>query len=171
MRCVFFWKLFAMVVFVLQRSGLTCPICCASPCERTRAKLGIALLVRCSGKVSITKQAEKILVAAEKMDAASFELLQLREQIRQEPAGEVRLSITEGLGTFWVMPQLMDFRRANPNIFIDVNCTMKLVDVMRLEADVVIANHATDRARFACHKTWPASLHVFCVTGLFGDFW
>jgi DNA-binding transcriptional LysR family regulator len=72
------------------------------------------------------------------MEAASFDLIQARDQTNANVSGEVRLAVTEGLGTFWIAPRLVEFQRANPNLLIDVNCAMKSADVLRLEADVAI---------------------------------
>jgi len=46
--------------------------------------------------------------------------------------------VTEGLGTFWIAPRLVEFQRANPNLLVDVNCAMKSADVLRMEADIAI---------------------------------
>src|SRR4051812_26010041 len=52
--------------------------------------------------------------------------------------GTIRCSITEGLGTFWVIPKLVEFNRANPYSVIDLQCTMSVSDVGRMESDVSI---------------------------------
>ena len=100
--------------------------------------LGVTLLTRHVDGVRITAEGEKVFAAASKMEAASYELLQVREQVNVGISGEVRLAVTEGLGTFWIAPRLVEFQRANPSLLIDVNCAMKSADVLRLEADVAI---------------------------------
>ena len=72
------------------------------------------------------------------MEAASFGLAQVRDQVNPNIAGEVRLAVTEGLGTFWIAPRLVELQRANPNLLIDLSCAMKSADVLRLEADAAI---------------------------------
>jgi DNA-binding transcriptional LysR family regulator len=100
--------------------------------------LGVTLLTRHVDGVRITAEGEKVFAAASRMEAASFDLLQARDQTNSDVSGEVRLAVTEGLGTFWIAPRLVEFQRANPNLLIDVNCAMKSADVLRLEADVAI---------------------------------
>lgn len=100
--------------------------------------LGVTLLTRHVDGVRVTAEGEKVFAAASKMEAASYELLQVREQANIGVSGEVRLAVTEGLGTFWIAPRLVEFQRANPNLLVDVNCAMKSADVLRLEADVAI---------------------------------
>ena len=101
--------------------------------------LGVTLLTRHVDGVRITAEGEKVFAAANQMEAASFALLHARDQSNDiGMSGEVRLAVTEGLGTFWIAPRLVEFQRANPNLLIDVNCAMKSADVLRLEADVAI---------------------------------
>jgi DNA-binding transcriptional LysR family regulator len=101
--------------------------------------LTVTLLTRHVDGVRITAEGEKVFAAASRMEAASFDLLQVRDETdANNMSGEVRLAVTEGLGTFWIAPRLVEFQRANPNLLIDVNCAMKSADVLRMEADVAI---------------------------------
>src|SRR5712675_311075 len=52
--------------------------------------------------------------------------------------GEVRVAVTEGLGTFWLAPRLVEFQQSFPNILVDLHCAMRSADVSRHEADVAI---------------------------------
>ncbi len=53
-------------------------------------------------------------------------------------SGEVRLAVTEGLGTFWLAPRLVEFQRAHPQLLVDLSCAMQSADVLRLEADAAV---------------------------------
>jgi DNA-binding transcriptional LysR family regulator len=72
------------------------------------------------------------------MEQAAFGLLRARDQAAPLLTGEVRIAITEGLGTFWLTPRLIEFQRAYPHLKINLSCTMRLVDMLRSEADVSI---------------------------------
>jgi DNA-binding transcriptional LysR family regulator len=100
--------------------------------------LGVKLLTRHVDGVRITSEGQKVFDAAKKMEAASYELVKASEQTNNNLSGEVKLAVTEGLGTFWIAPRLVEFQRANPNLLVDVHCAMKSADVLRLEADVAI---------------------------------
>ena len=107
--------------------------------EELEQSLGVILFTRHVDGVRITAEGEKVFAAANQMEAASFGLLQVRDQaIDNSMSGEVRLAVTEGLGTAWIAPRLVEFQRANPNLMIDLNCAMKSADVLRMEADVAI---------------------------------
>src|ERR1700749_784476 len=106
--------------------------------DELERNLGVKLYTRHVDGVRVTSEGEKIFEAAKKMETASYELVKAGEQTNSHLSGEVRLAVTEGLGTFWVAPWLVEFQRANPNLLVDVHCAMKSADVLRLEADVAI---------------------------------
>jgi DNA-binding transcriptional LysR family regulator len=99
--------------------------------------LGSTLLTRHVDGIRTTVEGENVLAAIMQMEAASFGLLRASEH-GASLSGEVRLAVTEGLGTFWIAPRLVEFQRANPNLLVDVNCAMKSADVLRMEADIAI---------------------------------
>ena len=72
------------------------------------------------------------------MEMVSFDLKRAFGQSDANMAGEVRLAITEGLGTFWITPRLVEFQRAFPNLLIDMRCAMQSADVLRMEADMSV---------------------------------
>ncbi len=100
--------------------------------------LGFKVLTRHIDGIRVTPEGEKVFAIANRMEIASFDLLQARDSTEATVSGEVRLAVTEGLGTFWIAPRLVEFQRANPKLLIDVNCAMKSADVLRMEADVAI---------------------------------
>jgi DNA-binding transcriptional LysR family regulator len=106
--------------------------------DELERSLGVILLTRHVDGVRVTAEGEQVFAAAAQMEAASFGLMQARNGTDSEMSGEVRLAVTEGLGTAWIAPRLVEFQRANPNLIIDLNCAMRSADVLRLEADVAI---------------------------------
>ncbi len=100
--------------------------------------LGVVLMTRHVDGVRLTTEGEQVHAAAARMESASFDLVRARDRVDSSLEGEVRLALTEGLGTFWVAPKLVDFQRANPRLLLDVNCAMRSADVLRLEADIAV---------------------------------
>ena len=72
------------------------------------------------------------------MEAAAFDLIRFKDSVGPALSGEVRIAVTEGLGTFWLAPRLVEFQRSYPNILIDLHCAMRSADILRLEADAAI---------------------------------
>ena len=101
------------------------------------AQLGMILLTRHTDGIRLTSEGELVVPAAERMEVASFDFARAWGQASQL-SGEVRLAVTEGLGTFWIAPRLVDFQRAHPSLLIDMRCAMAPADILRLEADIAI---------------------------------
>jgi DNA-binding transcriptional LysR family regulator len=97
----------------------------------------IPLFTRHADGVRLTREAEPLVAAAQRMELASFDIVRSREP---DPSvrGEVRLSVTEGLGAFWVAPRVVELHRSYPDLLIDLQCSMRAADIMRLESDVGI---------------------------------
>lgn len=99
------------------------------------AETGLKLFTRHADGVRPTKEAERLLAVAKRMESASFDLLRARN-LDQNLCGEVRLSVTEGLGTYWITPRLVELQQSFPGLLIDMHCSMRPADVMRLESDI-----------------------------------
>ena len=106
--------------------------------DKFESALGVPLLTRYVHGVQLTEEGAKIYAAAQHMETASFELLLARNQSGQQIEGEVRLSITEGLGTFWLLPRLVEFQRENPKLAMNVQSGLTPADLSRLEADISV---------------------------------
>ena len=101
-------------------------------------QLAVTLFTRHVDGVRTTAEGEAILASAKQMEVASFGLIRARDRSVPSLSGEVRLGVTEGLGTFWVAPRLVEFQRAHPQLLVDLSCEMKSADVLRLEADAAV---------------------------------
>jgi DNA-binding transcriptional LysR family regulator len=100
--------------------------------------MGATLLTRHVDGVRTTFEGAEILAAAEKMELASFNLMRARDRAVPTFEGEVRIAITEGLGTFWLAPRLVEFQKSYPRLLVDVSCAMRSADVLRMEAEVAV---------------------------------
>jgi len=101
-------------------------------------QLGVTLLTRHVDGVRTTAEGAEILEAARTMESASFGLIRARDRSTPALAGELKLAVTEGLGTFWLAPRLIEFQRKHPQLLVDLNCAMQSADVLRLQADAAI---------------------------------
>ncbi|MBI4273672.1 MAG: LysR family transcriptional regulator [Rhizobiales bacterium] len=106
--------------------------------DELESQLGTVLLTRHVDGTRLTDEGTQVFAAAERMETASFDLVRARERAGPAVSGEVRIAVTEGLGTFWLAPRLVEFQRAYPGILIDLHCAMRSADILRLEADVAI---------------------------------
>lgn len=101
-------------------------------------QIGATMFTRDVHGTRLTDEGALVVSAVERMESASFDLLRARNSVTQTLTGEVRVAITEGLGTFWLAPRLVEFQQSFPNILVDLHCAMQSADVQRHEADVAI---------------------------------
>ncbi|MGH9807412.1 MAG: LysR family transcriptional regulator, partial [Terriglobia bacterium] len=101
-------------------------------------QIGATMFIRDVHGARLTEEGVHVVAAVERMEAAAFDLLRASVSATNELSGEIRVAVTEGLGTFWIAPRLVDFQRSYPNILIDLHCAMRSADVSRHEADIAI---------------------------------
>jgi len=106
--------------------------------EELERQLGAPLITRHVDGVRMTPEGEEVFAAAQRMEMASFGLVRARERVDTAISGEVRLAVTEGLGTFWISPRLIDLQRSYPKLVIDMSCATQSADVLRMEADASV---------------------------------
>src|SRR3979409_1135990 len=101
-------------------------------------QIGATLFTRDVHGTRLTDEGSLVVSAVERMEAASFDLVRASNSVTHTLSGEVRVAVTEGLGTFWLAPRLVEFQQACPNILVDLHCAMRSADGSRHEADVAI---------------------------------
>ena len=106
--------------------------------EGFERRLGFAILKRLPEGVSPTDAGLAILQSARQMERAFYDVVRKTAAPDTKNRGLVRVSITEGLGTYWVMPRLVSFCRQHPYLLVDLRCAMESADVLRMEADLAI---------------------------------
>ncbi len=105
--------------------------------DRLERSVGATLLTRHVDGVRLTAEGERVLMAARRMELVTIELMRGEGQMGSK-FGQVKLAVTEGLGTFWIAPLLIDYRERHPDQLVALHCSMSPVDVLRLEADLAV---------------------------------
>jgi DNA-binding transcriptional LysR family regulator len=102
-------------------------------------QLNVVLFTRHRDGVRLTEDGQKLLSSALAMEEASLGIIRGRGALAQPFHGEVRVAATEGLGTFWLAPRLIEFARAHPKILVDLHCSMQRADELILGARADLA--------------------------------
>jgi DNA-binding transcriptional LysR family regulator len=103
-------------------------------------QLDAVLFTRHRDGVRLTEDGHKLMSSALAMEEASLGIIRRRGALAQSYQGEVRVAATEGIGTFWLTPRLIEFVRAHPKILVDLHCSMQRPDelILRARADLAI---------------------------------
>lgn len=114
--------------------------------SRLEDQLGFTLLNREADGVHLTPEGRRMVGAARDVELSMQDMLKTAMATRHTSEGAIRLAITEGLGTFWLTPRIADYLETAPQKQrIELQCAMRSVDVMRLEADISIQLVKPDR--------------------------
>lgn len=98
--------------------------------------VGYELLERSPSGVVLTHKGFHLREVAKEMAAATSQIATGLASTGQE-LHRVELQVSEGIGTFWVVPRLADFHRQHPDILISLNCS--LVPLNRFQSSNCIA--------------------------------
>jgi DNA-binding transcriptional LysR family regulator len=128
--------------------------------ERLEEIFGFRLFDRLPDGVGLTAEGRSVYASAQQMEQASHSL---RANLDRDltTRGVVRCSVTEGLGTMWILPHLAQFSRTHPSTIVDLRCSMEVADVLRMEADVAVQLEKPDRPDVKCVRLGRMHLHAF----------
>jgi DNA-binding transcriptional LysR family regulator len=121
--------------------------------------------------VTLTDDGNLLAADVRAMERCSLDIIRRTKIVDERVRGVVRVAITEGLGTYWLMPKLIEFQYANRMLTFELNCTMELTDVSRLQADISIQLQRPSHPDMIATRL--GRLHVFpfvaeCYQRLFG---
>jgi len=105
---------------------------------RLEAAVGVRLFNRLTDGVTLTDEGCAVAEHARAMERAALNIARQSKISSTGVRGHVRVAITEGLGTYWVLPRLLDFQKANRRLTFELQATMEHTDVGRLEADMSV---------------------------------
>lgn len=100
--------------------------------------LGTVLLTRHIDGIRPTAQGRRIAALVTEMEKTAFEMLRICEYADDDMKGDVRLSITEGLGAVWIGSRLAEFQEQYPGITLEVHAVPQEADILRHETEISV---------------------------------
>lgn len=100
--------------------------------------LGQALFVREKGRYVLTEAGKRILEIAGPMSDSADAIRRAASGLQTELSGPIRITATEAVGIYIVMPALKMLREQYPNLDIDLRITQQNLSLARNDADVAI---------------------------------
>ena len=86
----------------------------------------------------LTSAGHDLLPRAERMEEEALALEREVLGADQRPAGSVRVTATEMIGTRFIMPHVPRFRAQHPLIALELECSNRTVSLTRREADIAL---------------------------------
>ena len=106
---------------------------------RLEDQLGYLLLLRESEGVRLTDEGRRVVLAARDVESSVSDMWRVASMAEREASGPIRLAITEGLGSFWLTPRIVEYmNETGAQNRVELQCAMRSVDVLRMEADISV---------------------------------
>ena len=99
---------------------------------------GLTLFERRQAGYQLTDEGRELVALAESVDRAARAFTEGAGAAARRLQGTVRLTCNEITAEHYLGPMLIEFRKAYPDIQVDVLVTSKMVDLARGEADVAV---------------------------------
>lgn len=133
--------------------------------RRLEARLGRTLFEQTREGQVLTEAGEALLVQVERMQKAA-------EAIVEAPGGDeplsglLRVSVSEGFGTWLVAEHLHEFARAHPALTIDLAASSGFLSPSRREADVAVLLARPRHGPVIAGKLSDYALHLYAAPAL-----
>ena len=115
-------------------------------------RYGTPLFARAGRRMQLTDAGKAILDSARRME---LEMLAIERNLEAQSTalrGEVTISATEGTGTEWLTPVLLDFHREYPEIVLNVQIDSRAADLLHREADIALRLGQPEQAQLIARK-------------------
>lgn len=106
--------------------------------EHLEQQLGVRLFVRTKVGVALTPEGKSILQPAREIESRVLDIQRNMLGSDKRLNGAVRISLTDGLATYWMTPAVPAFHDRHPGILVEFNCSTEPADAVRMEAELSI---------------------------------
>lgn len=109
-----------------------------SKIDRLERQFGTPLLRRSVEGARLTQEGHELVAIARQMAALGNTASRVQRAGLDRRHSTVKITVTEGLGTFWLVPRLVEFREAHPEVRVELNCDMTTPDVLFRDVDIAV---------------------------------
>lgn len=100
--------------------------------------LGARLFTRTPERVQVTPAGKKLVPRAERMETEALDMERELLAADSRLEGSIRVTATDGLVQYVLVPNLAEFRREHPLLTIELRIDTRVLDISRREADVAV---------------------------------
>jgi len=119
--------------------------------------LGERLFERTREGLAPGRAAERVLAAAEAMEAAHARLTRDASDLESLAEGVVRISTAPGISSIFIAPALVRLRKRHPGLAIELDASVGARDLTRHEADIAVRSVRSSGAELVTTKLTTAA--------------
>jgi DNA-binding transcriptional LysR family regulator len=108
-------------------------------------RLGARLFERSGQRLKLTADGEHAFMEAERMETSALSLVRSLKGGIANLKGEVRINVSEGLATYWLMPRMAEFQRSRPGLQLNWIVTTNSVHDFGSMVDLAVGWHEPDQ--------------------------
>jgi DNA-binding transcriptional LysR family regulator len=124
-------------------------------------ELDATLFVRHAHGVQLTPAGRALVDKAQEMEKAAESVRSELSGYDKRLSGLLRLQVTEGVGTYWLVPAMAEFTREYPDIHIELLPGIQPADLLAGEADICITIHRPRDPRLVGRRVASLSYGLF----------
>lgn len=129
--------------------------------DRLETALGLVLFSRQANGVRLTNEGRRLAANARRFQESERNLLRDLSAMDTSRRGTVRVATTEGIGSYWLTPHLVQFQRAHPLLIVELLCANHAADVRNFEADIAVQLEPPTTPDILCRKLGRMHLAMF----------
>lgn len=149
-----------------RRLGLD-PTTVARRVIRLETEIGRSLFEVTPAGHILTPRGQELMTSVQAMESAAIACSEGGSQTTQ-PGGTLRVSVSEGLGTWVIAPALVDFSRRYPDIGLELVASTGFLNPSKREADLAIMLARPKRGPLLARKLTDYSLGMYAEASLAG---
>jgi len=120
--------------------------------KRLQDLMGSQLFIPTQQGVRLTQKGEDLAKALTKLDLALYSLTNDLKAETRQTEGTVRVSITDGLNTFFVAPSLSNFSTTYPMIQMHLKSPLNVISLRENQTDLMIGFHPAEATDIVVKK-------------------
>lgn len=105
---------------------------------RIEDKLGAAIAERSASGFILTRAGKQLIQRARDMERSWSSAERIKAGDALQGRERVRIAVTEGLGTYWLMPRLVEFQERHPHLDVELICDMRAFDILSDACDIAV---------------------------------
>lgn len=128
---------------------------------RLESQLGCRLFERSPLGCTLTPSGEELLKAAQRVESEMARIESTLIDADRAMSGKIRIGAADGIGTYFLAPQLGELARQFPNLTVQLVPLPQAFSVSKREVDIAIALDRPEDGRLLCQKVIDYRLHLY----------